>query len=84
MRDMMLTMVEHDGPAAMRYPRGNGIGAALDREPQLLEIGKGEITSRRRRDRDHRLRLDGPSIFAGGRESCQRRNRNHGRQRPFC
>ena len=43
MRDMMLTMVEHVGPAAMRYPRGNGIGANLDREPQLLEIGKGEI-----------------------------------------
>jgi 1-deoxy-D-xylulose-5-phosphate synthase len=43
MRDMMLTMVEHVGPAAMRYPRGIGIGAALDRDPQLLEIGKGEI-----------------------------------------
>jgi 1-deoxy-D-xylulose-5-phosphate synthase len=43
MRDMMLTMVEHVGPAAMRYPRGNGVGASLDREPQLLEIGKGEI-----------------------------------------
>lgn len=43
MRDMMLTLVEHQGPAAMRYPRGNGVGAAIDREPQLLEIGKGEI-----------------------------------------
>jgi 1-deoxy-D-xylulose-5-phosphate synthase len=43
MRDMMLTMVEHVGPAAMRYPRGNGIGTPLDREPRLLEIGKGEI-----------------------------------------
>ncbi|MCU1267139.1 MAG: 1-Deoxy-D-xylulose-5-phosphate synthase [Acidobacteria bacterium] len=43
MRDMMLTMIEHVGPAAMRYPRGNGIGADIEREPQLLEIGKGEI-----------------------------------------
>ncbi len=43
MRDMMLTMIEHQGPAAMRYPRGNGIGAAIDREPQRLEIGRGEI-----------------------------------------
>jgi 1-deoxy-D-xylulose-5-phosphate synthase len=43
MRDMMLTMIEHVGPAAMRYPRGNGIGVPIDREPQLLEIGKGEI-----------------------------------------
>lgn len=43
MRDMMLTMLTHEGPAAMRYPRGNGIGVALDGEPQLLEIGKAEI-----------------------------------------
>ncbi|MDQ3665678.1 MAG: 1-deoxy-D-xylulose-5-phosphate synthase [Acidobacteriota bacterium] len=43
MRDMMLTLVEHVGPAAMRYPRGSGVGASIDREPQLLEIGKGEI-----------------------------------------
>ncbi len=43
MRDMLFTMVEHNGPAAMRYPRGNGVGADIEREPQLLEIGKGEI-----------------------------------------
>ena len=43
MRDMMLTMIEHVGPAAMRYPRGNGVGVPIDREPQPLEIGKGEI-----------------------------------------
>jgi 1-deoxy-D-xylulose-5-phosphate synthase len=43
MRDMLFTMVEHVGPAAMRYPRGNGIGAQLDRDPQLLEIGKAEL-----------------------------------------
>ena len=43
MRDMMLTMIEHVGPTAMRYPRGNGIGVPIDREPQPLDIGKGEI-----------------------------------------
>ncbi len=43
LRDMLLTMVEHVGPAAMRYPRGNGVGADIARAPQLLEIGKGEI-----------------------------------------
>jgi 1-deoxy-D-xylulose-5-phosphate synthase len=43
MRDMLYTMLEHVGPAAMRYPRGNGIGADITREPELLEIGKGEI-----------------------------------------
>src|SRR2546423_1918019 len=43
MRDMLFTMIEHTGPAAMRYPRGNGVGVPIDREPELLEIGKGEI-----------------------------------------
>lgn len=43
MRDMMLTMIDSDGPAAMRYPRGNGVGADIEREPRHLEIGKGEI-----------------------------------------
>ena len=43
MRDMLYTMLEHVGPAAMRYPRGNGIGVPIDTEPKLLEIGKGEI-----------------------------------------
>jgi 1-deoxy-D-xylulose-5-phosphate synthase len=43
MRDMMLTMLEHQGPAAMRYPRGNGVGADIERQPELLEVGKGEI-----------------------------------------
>src|ERR1041384_6868545 len=43
LRDMLYTMLEHTGPAAMRYPRGNGIGADITRAPQLLEIGKAEI-----------------------------------------
>jgi 1-deoxy-D-xylulose-5-phosphate synthase len=43
MRHMLKTMIEHAGPAAMRYPRGNGVGAPLDEEPRLLEIGKGEV-----------------------------------------
>lgn len=43
MRDMLFTMLEHEGPAAMRYPRGSGVGAAIDQEPKLLEIGKAEI-----------------------------------------
>jgi 1-deoxy-D-xylulose-5-phosphate synthase len=43
MRDMLYTMLEHEGPAAMRYPRGNGVGADIKREPRLLEVGKAEI-----------------------------------------
>jgi 1-deoxy-D-xylulose-5-phosphate synthase len=43
MRDMMYTMLQHEGPAAMRYPRGNGVGADIAREPRLLEVGKAEL-----------------------------------------
>src|SRR5881398_373538 len=43
MRDMLFTMTEHVGPAAMRYPRGNGVGADITRAPQRLEIGKAEL-----------------------------------------
>jgi 1-deoxy-D-xylulose-5-phosphate synthase len=32
-----------DGPIALRYPRGNGVGVALPETPQRLEIGKGRI-----------------------------------------
>src|SRR5918993_4700133 len=38
MRDMLYTMIEHEGPAAMRYPRGNGVGADIAREPVRLEL----------------------------------------------
>ena len=43
MRDMLYTLIEHPAPAAMRYPRGNGIGADISSAPKLLEIGKAEI-----------------------------------------
>jgi 1-deoxy-D-xylulose-5-phosphate synthase len=43
MRDMMLTAIDHPGPAAIRYPRGNGFGVDISAEPKHLEIGKAEI-----------------------------------------
>ena len=43
MRDMMLTAIEHPGPAALRYPRGSGAGADISAPPKKLEVGKGEI-----------------------------------------
>ncbi len=43
MRDMMLTAIEHPGPAAIRYPRGNGFGVDISAEPKKIEIGKAEI-----------------------------------------
>ena len=49
LRDMLLTAIEHPGPAALRYPRGNGIGCDISREPQLLEIGREKSCGWRRR-----------------------------------
>ena len=43
MRDMMLTAIEYNGPAALRYPRGNGLGVDISAGPKRIEIGKGEV-----------------------------------------
>ena len=43
LRHMLATSLSVNGPAAVRYPRGNGFGVPLDPEFKRLEIGKGEI-----------------------------------------
>ena len=43
LRDMMLTAIEFPGPAAIRYPRGNGHGVDISSPPKKIEIGKAEI-----------------------------------------
>jgi 1-deoxy-D-xylulose-5-phosphate synthase len=40
---MLHTAIAHDGPTALRYPRGAAEGAKIPAEPELLPIGKGEI-----------------------------------------
>jgi 1-deoxy-D-xylulose-5-phosphate synthase len=45
LRHMLATAVAHDGPIALRYPRGRGIGADLEEDFTILPIGKGEILS---------------------------------------
>jgi 1-deoxy-D-xylulose-5-phosphate synthase len=40
---MLRTALLFDGPIAMRYPRGEGMGVALPAEPQPIAIGTGEI-----------------------------------------
>ncbi|KPJ93385.1 MAG: 1-deoxy-D-xylulose-5-phosphate synthase, partial [Gammaproteobacteria bacterium SG8_11] len=39
-RQMLCTGFNHDGPAAVRYPRGKGPGVAVDPQSPLLPIGK--------------------------------------------
>ena len=42
-RQMLSTAFHYPGPAAVRYPRGAGIGAAIAQELTTLPIGKGDI-----------------------------------------
>jgi 1-deoxy-D-xylulose-5-phosphate synthase len=45
LQHMIKTAVYAQGPSALRYPRGTGLGVTMDREPVALEIGKGEIVA---------------------------------------
>ena len=43
LQHMIYTAVQTGHPAAVRYPRGNGIGVKMDDQFRMLEIGKAEI-----------------------------------------
>ena len=42
-RQMLTTAYRYEGPAAVRYPRGAGIGAAIQKELSTIELGKGLV-----------------------------------------
>ena len=42
-RRMLKTAISHNGPVAVRYPRGSGAGAALEKEIAPIQMGKAEI-----------------------------------------
>ena len=48
-RRLLTTAFLHDGPSAVRYPRGSGIGAALEPGLEPLPVGRGVL---RRNGRD--------------------------------
>jgi 1-deoxy-D-xylulose-5-phosphate synthase len=41
--DMLYTALHHDGPIAIRYPRGTGPGVAVKPKPELIPIGKAQV-----------------------------------------
>lgn len=43
LRQMLYTATEVSGPVAIRYPRGNGSGVAIDAQFSQLPIGKSQI-----------------------------------------
>lgn len=42
LRDLLATALRHDGPMAIRYPRGGGPVPYSERDAEILAIGKGE------------------------------------------
>jgi 1-deoxy-D-xylulose-5-phosphate synthase len=43
LQHMLRTAVEYPGPAAIRYPRGSGVGVPMDPEMKALPVGKAEL-----------------------------------------
>jgi len=43
LRHMLFTALKHNGPVAIRYPRGAGIGVPQDTEFRAIRIGEAEI-----------------------------------------
>ncbi|MBD8527376.1 1-deoxy-D-xylulose-5-phosphate synthase [Pseudomarimonas arenosa] len=48
-RSMLSTGFQHQGPAAVRYPRGSGPGVAVSAQLDTLPIGKAEVRRRGQR-----------------------------------
>jgi 1-deoxy-D-xylulose-5-phosphate synthase len=42
-RQMLTTGYRYEGPAAIRYPRGAGTGAVVEKELTTIAIGKGQV-----------------------------------------
>ena len=65
-RQMLTTAYHYPGPAAVRYPRGAGVGAQIEDKLVSIEIGKGEV---RRTGKDVAILAFGsmvaPSLKAG-------------------
>ncbi len=43
LKHMLFTALQHPGPVAIRYPRGNGLGLDIDTECKTITIGRAEI-----------------------------------------
>ena len=43
LQHLLATAIEHPGPAAVRFPRGNGLGVALDPDIKAIPLGEAEL-----------------------------------------
>ena len=56
-RQMLHTGYLYNGPAAIRYPRGNGIGVEIQQQLTALEIGKAEIVAGFNEQQDEQISI---------------------------
>src|SRR6201997_2861595 len=49
--DMMFTALQHNGPSAVRYPRGTGPGTPVKDVPRVIPIGQAELLQHGEHDR---------------------------------
>ena len=71
---MLKTAVEHNGPSAVRYPRGIGCGVPMDQELRTLADRQSRADQGRERSSDHRHRQYGLPVDRSGKTSCGRRD----------
>lgn len=54
-RQMLHTAYAYNGPAAVRYPRGAGVGVEIQKEMTVLELGKAEIVAEIKPNSDEQI-----------------------------
>ncbi|MDI9730759.1 1-deoxy-D-xylulose-5-phosphate synthase [Acinetobacter baumannii] len=54
-RQMLHTAYSYNGPAAVRYPRGAGVGVEIQKEMTVLELGKAEIVAEIKANSDEQI-----------------------------
>ncbi|HIQ33581.1 1-deoxy-D-xylulose-5-phosphate synthase [Acinetobacter venetianus] len=56
-RQMLHTAYLHEGPTAVRYPRGAGTGVEIQQQMTALEIGKAEIVAEFNKEVDQQISI---------------------------
>lgn len=56
-RQMLHTAYVYNGPAAVRYPRGAGVGVEIQKEMTVLELGKAEIVAEINANNDEQITI---------------------------
>jgi 1-deoxy-D-xylulose-5-phosphate synthase len=56
-RQLLYTAFQHDGPAAVRYPRGCGPGAIVSSAMTALPIGRGQVVRDGQKDKGKKIAI---------------------------